>query len=202
MSEWWSYRPSDFLLFSPRTYYRLFELYNLDLWPLHLILLALGASLCIVAVQGRARAAWLLLAPCWLWVAWAFHLQRYATIHWAAPMFAVAFAMEGALLIAAALAAPSHSLGSSSSWARRLGFALLLFSLVVHPFLGVVQGRPWVQAEVFGMAPDPTALGSVGVLLMLTPRLPWSLLLWPIPLVWCLIGAATRVELASVAITG
>ena len=25
MSEWWTYRPSDFLLFAPRTYYRLFE---------------------------------------------------------------------------------------------------------------------------------------------------------------------------------
>jgi hypothetical protein len=27
MSEWWSYSLSDFLLFSPRTYYRLFDLY-------------------------------------------------------------------------------------------------------------------------------------------------------------------------------
>lgn len=201
MSEWWSYRLSDFLLFSPRTYYRLFELYNLDFWPLHLVFLALGAALCVVAKQGQARAAWLMLASCWFWVAWAFHLQRYATINWAAPMFAMAFAIEGALLVAAALAAPSRAL-SSSSWTRWLGFALLLLSLVVHPLLGVVQGRPWVQAEVFGMAPDPTALGSVGVLLMLAPRLPWSLLLWPIPLLWCLIGAATRVELASVAITG
>ena len=28
MSEWWTYRPSDFLLFSARTYWRLFELHN------------------------------------------------------------------------------------------------------------------------------------------------------------------------------
>ena len=28
MSEWWTYRLTDFLLFSPRTYDRLFELYN------------------------------------------------------------------------------------------------------------------------------------------------------------------------------
>ena len=33
MSEWWTYRPSDFLLFAPRTYYRLFELYNAEIWP-------------------------------------------------------------------------------------------------------------------------------------------------------------------------
>ena len=28
MQEWWSYRPGDFLLFSPRTYWRLFQLAN------------------------------------------------------------------------------------------------------------------------------------------------------------------------------
>ena len=26
MQEWWSYRPGDFLLFSPGTYWRLFQL--------------------------------------------------------------------------------------------------------------------------------------------------------------------------------
>ena len=31
MSEWWTYRLSDFLLYAPRTYFRLFELYN-DTW--------------------------------------------------------------------------------------------------------------------------------------------------------------------------
>ena len=34
MSEWWTYTLSDFLLFSPRTYYRLFELHHRALWPL------------------------------------------------------------------------------------------------------------------------------------------------------------------------
>ena len=37
MSEWWTYSLSDFLLFSPRTYYRLFELYNLAVWPWHVL---------------------------------------------------------------------------------------------------------------------------------------------------------------------
>ena len=45
MSEWWTYRPSDFLLFSPRTYYRLFELYNAEVWPGHVLALALGLAL-------------------------------------------------------------------------------------------------------------------------------------------------------------
>ncbi|RUA22758.1 hypothetical protein DSL92_03940 [Billgrantia gudaonensis] len=33
MSEWLSYRPQDFLMFSPRVYERLFVLHNEALWP-------------------------------------------------------------------------------------------------------------------------------------------------------------------------
>ena len=33
MSEWWTYTISDFLMFSPRTYYRMLERYNTAIWP-------------------------------------------------------------------------------------------------------------------------------------------------------------------------
>ena len=52
MSEWWTYSLSSFLLFSARTYYRLFELYNLDVWPLQIVTLALG--LVILVLVWRA----------------------------------------------------------------------------------------------------------------------------------------------------
>ena len=48
-SEWWTYSLSDLLLFSPRTYYRLFELYNEAVWPMH-VAAALGVP--VVAVFG------------------------------------------------------------------------------------------------------------------------------------------------------
>jgi hypothetical protein len=51
MSEWWTYRPEDFLLFSPRVYWRMFELHNTALWPLHV--LALAAGLIIVLLVAR-----------------------------------------------------------------------------------------------------------------------------------------------------
>ena len=191
MSEWWTYGLRDLLLFSPRTYYRLFELYNLEWWPLQILALALGAAVFVLARRGGERAGCALvamLAACWLWVAWAWHAQRYAPINWAAEYFAWAWGAQAVLLLAAALwgridAAPMACLR------RGFGLALLGYALAIHPLLAPMLNRGWPQAEVFGMAPDPTALATLGALLAIKLRhAGW---LFPIPVAWCLISGAT-----------
>jgi len=96
VSEWWTYTLHDFLLFSPRTYYRLFELYNREIWPAQVLTSGAGVAILLALRRDGARAGRVIaavLAGCWLWVAWAFHFQRYATINWAATYFAAAFAI-------------------------------------------------------------------------------------------------------------
>ena len=87
MSEWWTYRPEDFLLFAPRVYWRLFELHNAAVWPLQIPALLLGATILVGLVRprpwsGRITAG--VLAAAWAFVAWTFLWHRYATINWAA----------------------------------------------------------------------------------------------------------------------
>ena len=55
MSEWWTYRLSDFLMFSPRTYWRLIENYNQAIWPAQVVALAAGLVLLWLAADWRAR---------------------------------------------------------------------------------------------------------------------------------------------------
>ena len=52
MSEWWTYRPADFLMFAPRTYWRLFELHNAAWWPAPPLLLLAGLAGLVVSVLG------------------------------------------------------------------------------------------------------------------------------------------------------
>jgi hypothetical protein len=202
MTEWWTYRLSDFLMFSARTYRRLFELHNADLWPLPVIAGIGGALALVVAWRRRhlsARAtsmALTVLAAAWLWVAWAFQLQRYAAINTAGPWFAAAFALEALLLVAAGLASLRSSSEPPAS-GRRWGLGLFAFAVLAYPWLGLLFGRPLSQAEVFGIAPDPTALGTLGVLLLtsqpgdaIVARRALALA-WPIPLLWCAVSGAT-----------
>jgi hypothetical protein len=55
--------------------------------------------------------------------------------------------------------------------------------------LAPLQGRGWASSEVFGIAPDPTAMATLGVLLLARGRLlPWLL---PIAILWCLLSGLT-----------
>ena len=198
MSEWWSewssYGPSDFLMFAPRIYWRLFESINVAVWPAQLLLV--GTALAWVGwfmrrgAEAAPRASAVALALCWFFVAWAFLLQRYAPINWAADAFALGFALQGLGLLALVGCGPLQA--SVQPWRRAAGLGLLLWALLGHPLLALLSGRPWMQAEVFGLAPDPTAIGTLGWLLLLEGRarvLPRFL--WLVPLAWCAISAAT-----------
>lgn len=198
MSEWWTYTLDDFLLFSPATYRRLFELHNLEVWPAQVLALAAGGAM-LALVRARAvrpgRIAAALLAGCWLWVAWAFHLHRYATINWAAGWFALAFAGQALLLAWVGIVRGRLAFDGPGTGARRAGVALLVFALAGMPFLAPLSGRPWMQAELFGIAPDPTAIATLGVLLAASGRARWELM--AVPLAWCAVSGATLYAMRS-----
>jgi hypothetical protein len=197
MSEWWTYSLSDFLLFSARTYYRLFELYNIDIWPAQSVALALGCKLLALlwrprAGQGRAIAA--ILALCWIWVAWAFHWRHFATINWAATYLAYAFAFEALLLIVFGVFGDDLAFEPRSP-THHIGFALVLFAVVGQPLIAPLVGRGFLQAEVFGVAPDPTVVATLGTLLAGGRRALWRMGI--IPLVSCVLSGAVTWTLGS-----
>jgi hypothetical protein len=195
MSEWWTYTLSDFLMFSPRIYWRLVEQYNRDVWPLHGLMWVLGLGLPWLAASGRPqafRAVACLLALGWLWVGWAFHWQRYAGINSAAPWLAGAFFLQAVLLAGAGMAAGRMPLQAAGSRQRGLGGLLVLAGLL-YPLLGLASGRPWAQAETLGLSPEPTALFTLGLLLLGGQPVSRAgrALLFLIPLLSLLVGAAT-----------
>jgi hypothetical protein len=197
MPEWWTYSLSDFLLFSPRTYYRLFELYNAAVWPAQVLTVAVALAIAAMLWKPRpwqSRVVAILLAACWLWVAWAYFLTRYAAINWAAPYVAAAFAGE-ALLLALLSAVDRFSLYPVAPWTGRLGLGLYVFALLIQPLIGPLAGRAWSQVEIFGIAPDPTVVATLGVLLRATAPPGWMLL--PIPIAWCAMSGATAWVMGS-----
>jgi hypothetical protein len=201
-TDWLSYRPSDFLMFSPRIYWRLFESLNLAFWPLQA-----GVALAALAWLGwvgrdaggpgraAARAALAALALGWAITAWAFLWQRLAPIHWLAGYIAPLFLLQAAAMLTLALHGAVQ--GHADRLRRAVGLSLLVWALLLHPLLAGLAGRPWMQAEFIALASDPTAIATLGLLLMLrSPHWPLRAL-WALPVAWCVLSAVTLWTMGS-----
>lgn len=192
MSEWWTYSLSDFLLFSPRVYYRLLELHNVAVWPAHILTVLFGlAALYVLLVPGRSRDRFVFLAlgAICLWVAWSFLWHRYASINWASAYVAPFYALEGLIIISIGAVRGALPFPTDRKIPFLSGLALLTISLVGYPLIAPGFGRPWLAAEVFGIAPDPTATATLSILALSRSRLRWLLMI--IPFLWCMISGAT-----------
>lgn len=218
MTEWWTYRLSDFLLFAPDTYRRLFELAHAQGWPwaqAAAAALGLGVGLCAARAPAQPRAA--ALACLLLGAAWAgaalFLGRHYATINWGAPALAAAFWLQAALLAARGVTGlatrqPGPPPRPPTVRARRTGGWLIGAAVAGYPWLAPLQGQPWAQAELFALMPDPTVLATLGLWPLLRVGAPpqggaeraaallWWLA-WPIPLAAALVAGATLWAMGS-----
>ena len=192
MSEWWTYTLSDFLMFSPQVYYRLFELQNRALWPAQLLTMGVGFAILYLLLRrdgGRRCLIAAILGALWLWLAWAFFWERYAPINWAAAYVAPFIAAEGLVLIWLAAIARRPMFTSSREPSVIAGLGLFAFALVIYPFLAPLLGRSWLSGEIFGIAPDPTAIATLSLLALAEGRVRWFAM--PIPALWCAISSIT-----------
>jgi hypothetical protein len=196
MSEWWTYRLSDLILFSRDVYYGTFALYHRGIWPAHIVLVVMVTLAAVACRRARddASRGRIVLGLCslsWVWIALAFHAHRYATINWAARYFAGAFILQAALLA---------WLGLRRRVALNAGrLRLLLLGLVVLAVgalvAGLMTGRQWDQVELPGLTPDPTATVTVLMLGLSSPRV--TRLALVIPVLGCLVGGLTLFALHS-----
>ncbi len=142
-----------------------------------------GIAALALAFRGRPRAVPALLSLAWCWVGYAFYIALYANLNWAAWWVGAIFIGQGVLLLACSLRPGRAQLRSARD---PVGCGIAVFGLAVWPLLGPVMGSPWAGAEVFGVAPAPTVVVTLGLLTAL-PR--YRLLLLPVPLLWSIVVA-------------
>ena len=193
MSEWWTYELSDFLLFSHRVYVRLFEIHNAAVWPAQLATLLIGTALFYALMRPgplTARLVPLSLGALWIWVAWSFFVERYATINWAAMYVAPVFVLQGVVLAVVGL---RQGLDLAPNPKRRLSAVaagiVLALCVAAYPLMAPALGRPPAAAEIFGITPDPTAVGTLAMLSVARGR--FVCLLMIVPLAWVVLSGLT-----------
>ncbi|MDX1432152.1 MAG: DUF6064 family protein [Gammaproteobacteria bacterium] len=179
------------LPFTTEVFFSVFEQYNLDIWPAQLVAYVLGLAMLVHVfkpIRHGDRLVSAALAAAWLWNGLVYHLAYFATINFAAPAFAALFVVQGALLVWTGV------VRGRTVWRFRadaygwIGLALAVFAMALYPLIGWLAGHGWPSSPLLGVAPCPTTIFTVGMLLLSAQRTPLHLVI--IPVLWSLVGGS------------
>lgn len=183
------------LPFTPEQFFAVFTRYNDAVWPLQVLFIVMAlAAIALLWTRQPAgqRVIFAILALFWTWMALGYHVAFFTAINPAAWGFAVLFLVQAGLLAWYGVISPRIRLRPALNANTVLGGVLLLFALVVYPWLSVRLGHPYPAMPTFGL-PCPTTIFTLGLLLMATPPLPKAVFV--IPLLWAAIASVAAFQL-------
>ena len=178
------------LPFTQQQFIFVFSVYNGAIWPLQPIVHVAGLvmlGLLLRPAPRRDRFSLVLLASMWIWTGFVYQIGFFSRINPVALAFGAAFVLEGILLLETALRG-GLAFGTSSGLRRAMGWALLIYSALIYPLLGIVMGAHYFELPAFGLTPCPVTMTTVGALLLVSKPVPRRL--YVIPITWALVGGS------------
>jgi hypothetical protein len=182
------------LPFSHDAYFALFEQYNRAIWPSQIVAYLLGLTALTLALRpvaragraGRGRIVAAILVLAWAWNGAVYQMLFFATINFWADIFGAFFILEALLLLWSGVIRGKLAFRLTYDAFSRIGVAFALFALAIYPLIGWLLGHAWPRAAMFGVAPAPMTIFTIGLLLLVDGRIPLHLAV--IPVLWSLIG--------------
>ena len=180
------------LPYSLEVYLSVMTAYNAAVFPLPLLAsLILGLTLLPRRLQPIAffrSAAFItaLIAGCWASVSWFYFWRTMSDFDFLSPVYALAWGLQAILLITLLKDRRIEPSKQPSLGQIRIGLITVLFGLVVYPLAFAMVTGAWQATPLLASMPDPTAIVTVGILLMVRRR---ALVFLVIPITWGFISA-------------
>lgn len=178
------------LPFTYQQFIFVFTVYNGAIWPLQPIVHGAGVVMLLLLLwpsRERDKLSLALLAAMWIWTGFVYHIGFFSRINPVALAFGAAFALQGVLLLEAAWRG-RLAFGTSRGLRKATGWALVIYSLLIYPLLGIVMGAHYFELPAFGLTPCPVTMTTVGVLLLASRPVPRRL--YVIPIAWAIVGGS------------
>ena len=183
--------------FTVDEFFAVFADYNAAIWPMQIVAYLAGL-LILVVLRRPSRSSDMVimsaLAAMWAVNGIGYHLLHFTPINPAARLFAVLFVAQAALLAASPYVWRHRIIfDPDRSLVTTLGFLLMLFALVGYPALGLLAGHRYPAVPMFGIAPCPTTIFTIGVLMLGD----WKVARWLliVPVLWSFVGGSAAVLL-------
>lgn len=184
------------LPFTRAEFLQVFADYNLAIWPIQFGMAILG--ILAIAMLFR-RPTWAdrtiatVLALFWSLMAAGYHWSFFTSINNGAYAFGALFLLAAVIFVIEGVIRDRirfHLVPGIRAW---LAGGLILYSFVVYPLVGLTLTHPFPKTPLFGVAPCPTTIFTLALLLI--AQHPNPLAIAGIPLLWSVIGGSAAVVL-------
>ncbi len=184
------------LPFSSEQFLEVFGKYNLDVWPMQILLYFLGIAAFILTVfRLKNSASYIngILAFMWLWMGIAYHWWHFAPVNPAAYLFGILFVLQGLIFLWFSIFRRDRLIYKFDlSLSGIAGILFLLYAFLIYPRLSEHFGHSYPQSPTFGL-PCPTVIFTFGILLFAEQTFPKFVAF--IPFLWSLIGFSAAISL-------
>jgi hypothetical protein len=181
------------LPFTPEQFFGVFARYNAATWPAPAVLPVVAWAVVLLAARGGRRSGRIVtiwLGLLWLWMGIVYHVGYFRAINPVAAVFGAAFVLQGLLLLRAGARDELAYTGPLDARSDA-GTAVLLYALIIYPWVGLAVGHRYLGAPTFGV-PCPSTAYTLGMLLWSSRRVSATLLI--IPVAWALIATSAAIQ--------
>lgn len=184
------------LPFTRDQFFEVFAAYNAATWPAAVLAYPLALAAVMLAWRGgpaAGRVVAAILALMWAWVGIVYHGLFFVAINPVAPVFAALFVGQAALLGWHAWKGRGLGCGPRSRRRAFAGGAMIIYALVVYPIIGLAAGERFPSMPLFGVAPCPLLIFTLGLMLWSNSSSRW---LWVMLVLWAVVGGSAAVLLS------
>ena len=183
------------LPFSREQFLDVFRTYNDAIGIMPAVLVGLAIALVAAAYsrsERRHRAIAAGLAILWIWSGTVYHWGFFSGINPAAQLFGALFLVQAGVLLTLGVFRSRLKFNPRGQGSTIIGWALIVYALVVYPLLGATFGHGYPDGPSFG-APCPVTIFFFGLMFWVEGKIP--VLLVALPLAWAALGTSAAVQL-------
>lgn len=182
--------------FTVAQFFTVFAEYNAAIWPLQIIAYGLGL-LAVIALWRKGprvdKAILSALAILWAVNGIGYHCLFFAEINPIATVFGAVFVLQAVLFATSALFPNDLRFQVRRDLRTALGISSIVYALLVYGLLGILTGHGLMAGPLFGVAPCPTTIFTIGMLVLARGK--WVLWLSIVPMLWSFVGLAAALQL-------
>ncbi len=161
-----------------------FGAYNLAIWPMQVFAYLAG----LVALYSASKQTSFsnniasgILSFFWMWTGLVFCIFFWAPTYPAAYAFGALFIAQGVVFLLQSFK-PSLSFRARRNQFTLTGSLFIAYAMVGYPLLGYFLGHVYPRSLPFGLVPCPTAVFTMGLLMLTDKNVPRNVLV--IPVIW------------------